>query len=197
MMVTDPGALPLRGNDLAVDFANTVADVRTGEGEFLLNARDLARWAHHAGALDARELKAVLASIEANPTGAAKHCRRALEFRAALTRIFMRKGRAEDIARLDTERVRGAAGYVLSRGMHSYSLRWKPPISLEVVLARIAAAASTLVTSDGFAKVKQCDGPQCGWMFVDESRTRARRWCSMQDCGNRAKVRRFRDRLPD
>jgi predicted RNA-binding Zn ribbon-like protein len=30
----------------------------------------------------------------------------------------------------------------------------------------------------------------CGWLFVDESRNGSRRWCSMKDCGNRAKARR-------
>jgi len=30
----------------------------------------------------------------------------------------------------------------------------------------------------------------CGWLFLDETRNRSRRWCSMKDCGNRAKARR-------
>ncbi|MCL4825828.1 MAG: CGNR zinc finger domain-containing protein [Caldilinea sp.] len=29
----------------------------------------------------------------------------------------------------------------------------------------------------------------CGWLFFDASRNRSRRWCSMEDCGNRAKAR--------
>ena len=30
----------------------------------------------------------------------------------------------------------------------------------------------------------------CGWVFLDETKNRRRRWCSMKDCGNRAKARR-------
>ncbi|HAT18121.1 MAG TPA: hypothetical protein DCS76_10030 [Gemmatimonadetes bacterium] len=34
----------------------------------------------------------------------------------------------------------------------------------------------------------------CLWLFIDKSRNRSRRWCDMADCGNQAKVRRFRER---
>ncbi|MGA2590961.1 MAG: CGNR zinc finger domain-containing protein [Bryobacteraceae bacterium] len=34
----------------------------------------------------------------------------------------------------------------------------------------------------------------CGWMFLDTTRNRSRQWCDMRDCGNRAKVRRFREK---
>ena len=36
------------------------------------------------------------------------------------------------------------------------------------------------------------DGCLC--LFIDKSRNRSRRWCDMADCGNQAKVRRFRER---
>lgn len=44
------------------------------------------------------------------------------------------------------------------------------------------------------ADLHRCEGPQCGIVFIDESRGRRRRWCSMQRCGNRAKVASFRSR---
>lgn len=39
-------------------------------------------------------------------------------------------------------------------------------------------------------RVRACD--ECGWFFVDTSRGRRRRWCSMKTCGNRAKAARYR-----
>jgi predicted RNA-binding Zn ribbon-like protein len=39
--------------------------------------------------------------------------------------------------------------------------------------------------------MRQCaDAKGCGWLFLDESRAGTRRWCSMGECGNRAKAHR-------
>jgi predicted RNA-binding Zn ribbon-like protein len=38
--------------------------------------------------------------------------------------------------------------------------------------------------------IEQCEGDVCGWLFLDRSPAGRRRWCSMRDCGNRAKARR-------
>jgi len=40
------------------------------------------------------------------------------------------------------------------------------------------------------ARVRQCSNPQCGWLFLDNSKSGNRRWCSMSACGNRAKAHR-------
>lgn len=39
-------------------------------------------------------------------------------------------------------------------------------------------------------RLKRCENPRCGWLFVDRSRNRSRRWCEMATCGNRAKAKR-------
>jgi predicted RNA-binding Zn ribbon-like protein len=39
-----------------------------------------------------------------------------------------------------------------------------------------------------------CEGGLCGWLFLDESRGKRRRWCDMNDCGGRAKARRYYDK---
>ena len=51
-------------------------------------------------------------------------------------------------------------------------------------------SAADLLTSDRLARVRSCGDPRCGWLFLDTSRNRSRRWCDMADCGNRAKARR-------
>ena len=47
-----------------------------------------------------------------------------------------------------------------------------------------------LLTSARLGQVRTCADARCGWMFLDLSRNRTRRWCAMENCGNRAKVRR-------
>ena len=39
-------------------------------------------------------------------------------------------------------------------------------------------------------RVRQCANPQCQWLFLDDSKSGTRRWCSMSACGNRAKAHR-------
>jgi predicted RNA-binding Zn ribbon-like protein len=70
--------------------------------------------------------------------------------------------------------------------------RWRTPESL---LLPIGEALAQLVCTEDFADVKACEGPACTLMFVDRTRGRARRWCSMAACGNRAKQAAHRNRL--
>src|SRR5207253_2139815 len=64
------------------------------------------------------------------------------------------------------------------------------------LLMPIAYSAIDLMTGVRAAKVRQCqDERGCGWLFVDESRVQNRRWCSMGDCGNRAKAHRHYERM--
>jgi predicted RNA-binding Zn ribbon-like protein len=58
-------------------------------------------------------------------------------------------------------------------------------------LATIARDAVALLSGDT-SRYRECAAEDCGFIFYDESRTANRRWCSMQRCGNRAKVRAFR-----
>jgi len=51
--------------------------------------------------------------------------------------------------------------------------------------------AADLLTSDMLKRVGECAGEGCTWLFIDKSRNRSRQWCAMDDCGNRAKARRF------
>ena len=69
--------------------------------------------------------------------------------------------------------------------------RWQSPESLLLPLARSLA---DLVCTEDFTHVKACEGPECTLLFIDRTRGRARRWCSMAVCGNRAKQAAHRKR---
>ena len=69
--------------------------------------------------------------------------------------------------------------------------RWRSPESL---LLPIGEALARLVSNENFRDVKSCEGPVCTLLFVDRTRGRARRWCSMALCGNRAKQAAHRTR---
>jgi len=70
--------------------------------------------------------------------------------------------------------------------------RWRSPESL---LLPIGEALAKFVCEEDFADVKACKGHSCTLVFADRTRRRARRWCSMAICGNRAKQAAHRNRL--
>jgi predicted RNA-binding Zn ribbon-like protein len=59
-------------------------------------------------------------------------------------------------------------------------------------LSELARQAVELFAPRERDRIRECAADDCGYVFYDESRSGNRRWCSMQRCGNRAKVRRFR-----
>ena len=67
--------------------------------------------------------------------------------------------------------------------------------ALDSMLWPVARSAADLLTSGELQAVRQCAGRACGWLFLDTSRNRTRRWCDMSVCGNRAKARRHHERL--
>ena len=70
--------------------------------------------------------------------------------------------------------------------------RWRSPESL---LLPIGEALAKFVCEEDFADVKACEGHACTLVFADHTRRRAKRWCSMAVCGNRAKQAAHRSRL--
>lgn len=48
---------------------------------------------------------------------------------------------------------------------------------------------------DHAPRLKLCDNDQCRWLFIDHSKNRSRHWCESATCGNRQRVRRFRERV--
>ena len=66
--------------------------------------------------------------------------------------------------------------------------------ALPALLLPVARSLADLVCTEDFTHVKACEGPECTLLFVDRTRGRGRRWCSMAVCGNRAKQAAHRKR---
>lgn len=62
-------------------------------------------------------------------------------------------------------------------------------IAGQVVVELLRASSSS-----SWHRVKACPGADCAWVFLDRSRNGSRRWCQMNECGNRAKGAAFRAR---
>ena len=72
-----------------------------------------------------------------------------------------------------------------------------PEPSVGTLLAPALWSAADLLVGHQLARVRQCANPACGWLFLDNSKSGNRRWCSMSACGNRAKAHRHYLRQKD
>lgn len=73
---------------------------------------------------------------------------------------------------------------------------WWPDRALDLdrISWWVARSAAELLTSSDLTFVRECAGYDCGWIFMDTTKNRSRRWCDMRTCGNRAKSRRHHER---
>jgi hypothetical protein len=61
-------------------------------------------------------------------------------------------------------------------------------------VGRILAEVSAAMADGTWSRMKACRADDCRWAFLDTAKNRSRAWCSMQSCGNRAKVHAYRER---
>jgi predicted RNA-binding Zn ribbon-like protein len=195
------------GGRLCLDFVNTVSGDRAGRPtERMAAYADLVAWSRQAEVVDDAEARRLLAEARRRPGEAEAVQRDALALRESLYRIFTAiavdgDAPAEDLARLSEHLARALSHRRIVRGGPACcALAWNdPPDALEAPLWRVAASAAELLTSGPeLARVRQCgmhDTHECSWVFMDHTRARTRRWCSMKDCGNKAKARRHYERV--
>jgi predicted RNA-binding Zn ribbon-like protein len=171
--------------DLCLEFANT----RYWRGQEAptetLNApEDLAAWT------TANE------GLKLAKPPARREFERAIEVRELIYRLFDAHAQAKVPAARDMEALNEAlseapARTTLKRERGSYA--WDVDMRAGTALALLAPVlwtAGDLLAGPRLGRVRRCANPECGWLFLDDSRAGKRRWCSMQSCGNRAKARR-------
>jgi predicted RNA-binding Zn ribbon-like protein len=186
----------LIGGDLSLDFANTLnGHDRRGGHEYLHDYRDLVLWARHTELLSPGEAKALLKKAAERPSKASTVYRNALALRENIFHVFtaLADGRSptrDDLDSLTAAWKKGQRHVRLAHSSTGFVLTWDDELSLESVLRRISASAVALLTSEDIGRIAVCAGEGCGWLFINASRNHLRRWCSMDECGNRAKMRR-------
>jgi predicted RNA-binding Zn ribbon-like protein len=203
------------GDDLALDFLNSIATPSGREIEWLATGSDLVAWleqAHavpadvlvqfrkHTGlraldavAFQARELREWFRTFVRDHAGKPL-APSSLRELAPLNQLLERDEAYRQIE-IAPPRHRGE-----SDGDEQRALRWKAMRrwhSPKALLLPIAEAMGDLLCRKDFTFVRRCEGPICTLWFHDVSKGHARRWCSMAVCGNRAKAvtHRARQRL--
>lgn len=191
--------ISLLGGHPALDFVNTVDSRGERWGpDFLNSYDDLVAWARRLDLIDDKERDTLLAKAGGSPSDAKKELGEAKELREALSRLFLSEYDASPISRDDLDLVAGMARRAqLQQSLSCVGgrIQWRPADAkdLDAISTRIAQSAAELLTSRHARRpVRACQGPNCGWLFLDQSRGGLRRWCSDKTCGSHARVRRFR-----
>jgi predicted RNA-binding Zn ribbon-like protein len=202
VIVTDKkrnaGNLKLLGGRLCLDFVNTL-DWRGTDSpqEFLTTYPDLVAWSRHAGICSHQEARKLQKLAEKSNSEAQQTLTRALKLRETIYRLFkagiaMQNPPAEDLTAFNHNLSRSMKDSQIIRTPHGYAWDVSGGRSrLDWILNPVIHSAAEVLISVDRKKVKACADTACGWLFIDVSRNRSRRWCDMQDCGNRAKASRF------
>ncbi len=175
----------LVGGRLCLDFLNTADWSSSGDvlHEKLTDQRDLEIWCRRVklGKRTTLEDPATLDELKA--------------FRASLRCLFLaaiagEKPKKKDLAHFNQVLEMGASCAPLAVRQGAFSFNKDIPVAQAIGLS----ALSVLTQPTEIERVEICPSDDCGWLFLDESKNRRRRWCSMETCGNRAKARRHYQR---
>jgi predicted RNA-binding Zn ribbon-like protein len=190
------------GDHLALDFLNTIATPKDVPVEWLRDGPDLIDWLERANVIAADVAARFRQSKDQRALDGVAG--RAREFRDWLRGFVTRhvgkplaRGAAKALGPLN-ELLAGDASYPVveaAGGEQALRLRrvrrWEGPDEL---LHPVAEAAADLVCSVDFRLIRTCEGSVCSLLFLDRTKARGRRWCSMAVCGNRAKAAAHRAR---
>jgi predicted RNA-binding Zn ribbon-like protein len=189
--------LEMVGGALCLDFANTVNSRIATVHDYLGSYGDLLGWAAKAGAITADEAALLAATAEQRPEEARAALEEARALRETIYRVFSGAAAGaqpaqEDLAALWQRYAEAIAEARPHMGAGAVTLAWSMGEDLGSVLWPMAYSAGELLRSGEVRRVKECPG--CGWLFVDASKNGSRRWCSMNTCGTRDKMRRYHRR---
>jgi predicted RNA-binding Zn ribbon-like protein len=179
------------GGHIALDLVNTV-EWRLSEEQFeedLADFEDVLRWSAQAGTLSESESSSLTGTASLHSAEADAESAR---IRALREDIYAAAFEAADPAPvLDAYREAVASGRLRPA---EKAWTWDLPVDLALPRRRIALEAFDLLTRADRHRFAQCQDADCGWVFLDTSPRRNRRWCVSADCGNRNRVRDFYER---
>ncbi len=188
--------------ELSLDFSNTV-DWRNSakKSDTMKSLQDLVSWSVKKGLIGDKEAASILRPGK-DERGEEGTFKKAIQLRETIYRIFSSVAHDHhpdegDMAALNRFLTHYSVRSTIFRSGEEYGWSMIPEEGLEGrMLWPIAKSAADLLTSDQLGRVTECANEEegCGWVFLDKTRSKTRRWCSMDGCGNRAKVRAWYER---
>jgi predicted RNA-binding Zn ribbon-like protein len=187
------------GGALCLDFTNTVSNHRAqAPREKLKRFDDLVCWCRHAGILDEVESAEMLRQGATVPAQGERLLHLAVDFREALYRAFLDISQNRRPSKSDLEVINALLArtpitlQIGAQGERLVCVRTGCMLDEARLLGPVAwSAAELLGAKESLTKVRECAGEDCGWLFLDHTKNHSRRWCDMDDCGSKAKAKRY------
>jgi predicted RNA-binding Zn ribbon-like protein len=181
------------GGHLALDFCNTAGEhLAEQPAELLRDWDSFLRWATQVALIGFKSYARLLRHPE--PIASIVRLREAI-YRVGLSIAGARRVSQRDLAFIRKHADRRRPEFEFRKN----AIRWRPaPAHASAQLCAVLASdALSLVCSPRALRIRICEGGKCGWLFLDESRGKKRRWCDMNDCGSREKARRYYEKQKD
>jgi predicted RNA-binding Zn ribbon-like protein len=185
------------GGDPALDFVNTLDGRPSGAPvENLATYRDLVSFAALAGLIEASASHRLRSLAGPDCLRIARRARGLREqLYAILTAVHCGKTvprTALDAIASEVRRAHAARVLVATAPSNAVRHGWISPSSPEIPLHACALAIESLLVAADRRRIRKCGASDCAVYFIDTSKAHRRQWCSMQNCGNREKQRRWR-----
>jgi predicted RNA-binding Zn ribbon-like protein len=187
-LLRDPkgGSFWFDAGAVCLDFAHTGGEGQYAKFESLHEPADLAEW------LAQPPLAAVMTvPVAARDLAAAKTLRQAI-WDAAHARAAHRLLPGGSVAIIN--RAAAAAPLIPELATDGTTAGWAPPVRATQALSTLAREMIEVLSGPLSGRIRECASDTCPMVFVDSSRPGARRWCAMERCGNRHKLRTLRAR---
>ncbi len=159
---------------------------------------DLVGWNRSVGMLTEEQEQYLLHEACTHPQEALRTFKRTLVLREAIYSVFSAVAGESVPQGKDLDLIQNIFAEAMTHASlfptaHEFSWEWgteeEHREELRLLLWPVAhSAIELLISSEEWKSMKECPG--CGWLFLDRSKTGNRRWCSMDECGSRAKMRR-------
>ena len=187
------------GGHPALDFVNTLDERPSPEPiENLATYSDLVRFTEIAGLIAPAQARVLRRFSGAAPARTVRRARKLREdLFGALSVLRGREPMPRDALRGLEAAIReahAARALSTSRNGHFAEYDWISPEAVDVPLHACALAIEGLLIEADRRRIRKCRAGDCEVYFIDKSKARRRHWCSMENCGNREKQRRWRAR---
>jgi predicted RNA-binding Zn ribbon-like protein len=201
----EPEQFELEGGTACLDFVNTL-DGRLEErsSDRLTSYADLLAFALATGNLSHAESETLLAAAARHPGTALDTLRWAIDVREALYRVLRSRLDGDPV---DPDDLATLSDAIADAGSHErlafsdgrFQMEWAladedGSVHLDRPLWPVARSAALLLTGQTPGTLRDCAADDCAVLFLDTTRNHSRRWCSRSGCGNRERVRQFRQR---
>lgn len=207
MVQTTEPHYEFNAGSLALNFANTVwerpgflTDSPAPPHELLNSFGEFATWAQASGAVSPKQRREIERAAAQDMAKAERALKQVLKLRETIFRTV-----------LDLTRKRRGNGSALLTAINEFISALPPqrleldgdgvvcaetvsPEDVSLIQVMICRDFMRLLCAGNQSRLRVCAADDCGWVFLDTSKSGKRKWCTMSDCGNRDKVMRFLER---